>query len=104
MGTVCGWQDPGGPHAGPINFAIWEGVYKNSRDSLSDYKSNVSEIWTLYHMTPTNVYLLMIFISSAYEGPKADVHNNDVTGSWNLVEIESRRTYRTENVYGVQEL
>ena len=23
MGPTCGWQDPSGPHAGPMNFAIW---------------------------------------------------------------------------------
>ena len=24
MGPIWGWQDPGGPHAGPMNFAIWD--------------------------------------------------------------------------------
>ena len=24
MGPIWGWQDPGGPHVGPINFAIWD--------------------------------------------------------------------------------
>ena len=24
MGPIWGWQDPGGPHVGPMNFAIWE--------------------------------------------------------------------------------
>ena len=24
MGSIWGRQDPGGPHVGPINFAIWE--------------------------------------------------------------------------------
>ena len=23
MGPIWGWQDPGGPHFGPMNFAIW---------------------------------------------------------------------------------
>ena len=23
MGPIWVWQDPGGPHAGPMNFAIW---------------------------------------------------------------------------------
>ena len=26
MGTTWGWQDPGGPHVGPMKFAIWENV------------------------------------------------------------------------------
>ena len=25
MGPIRGRQDPGGPHVGPINFAIWDG-------------------------------------------------------------------------------
>ena len=29
MGPIWGRQDPGGPHVGPMNFAIWE--------SLSEY-------------------------------------------------------------------
>ena len=24
MGPICGQRDPGGPHVGPMNFAIWE--------------------------------------------------------------------------------
>ena len=24
MGPIWGRQDPGGPHVGPLNFAIWE--------------------------------------------------------------------------------
>ena len=23
MGLIWGWQDPSGPHVGPMNFAIW---------------------------------------------------------------------------------
>ena len=23
MGPIWGWQDPGGPHIGPMNFAVW---------------------------------------------------------------------------------
>ena len=23
MGPICGRQDPGGPHIGPMNFVIW---------------------------------------------------------------------------------
>ena len=26
MGPIWGRQDPGGPHDGPMNFAIWEGM------------------------------------------------------------------------------
>ena len=26
MGSIWGRQDPGGPHLGPMNFAIWETI------------------------------------------------------------------------------
>ena len=26
MGPIWGRQDPGGPHAGPMNFVIWVGM------------------------------------------------------------------------------
>ena len=26
MGPIWGRQDPGGPHVGPMNFAIWDGT------------------------------------------------------------------------------
>ena len=29
MGPIWGRQDPGGPHVGPINFAIWVGFYQS---------------------------------------------------------------------------
>ena len=27
MGPIWGRQDPGGPHVGPMNFAIWDLIY-----------------------------------------------------------------------------
>ena len=32
MGPIWGRQDPGGPHAGPMNFAIWG---DNHRETLA---------------------------------------------------------------------
>ena len=26
MGPIWGQQDPGGPHVGPMNFALWEDI------------------------------------------------------------------------------
>ena len=26
MGPIWGWQDPGGSHVGPMNFAIWDSI------------------------------------------------------------------------------
>ena len=32
MGPISGRQDPGGPHVGPMNFAIWGCTYPAKRD------------------------------------------------------------------------
>ena len=31
MGPICGRQDPGGPHVGPMNFAIWGTMMYNGK-------------------------------------------------------------------------
>ena len=31
MGPIWGRQDPGGPHVGPMNFAIWFAIYWGER-------------------------------------------------------------------------
>ena len=33
MGPIWGRQDPGGPHVGPMNFAIWAVVKTESKNS-----------------------------------------------------------------------
>ena len=30
MGPIWGRQDPGGPHVGPVNFALWDCIQINS--------------------------------------------------------------------------
>ena len=34
MGPIWGQQDPGGPHVGPMNFAIWD-CYVNIAGEMS---------------------------------------------------------------------
>ena len=38
MGIICGRQDLGGSHVGPINFAIWECIWHYPRHSLMPNK------------------------------------------------------------------
>ena len=35
MGPIWGRQDPGGPHVGPMNFAIWS-VYVYEKSNLNN--------------------------------------------------------------------
>ena len=41
MGPIWGRQDPGGPHVGPMNFAIWEYSYGN----IAFYTVIIAKIW-----------------------------------------------------------
>ena len=46
MGPIWGRQDPGGPHVGPMNFAIWDiwkGIRSNSmlKSNLFKYPNNL---------------------------------------------------------------
>ena len=57
MGHIWGWQDPGGPHVGPMNFAVWV-------DALY-YLSNPME-WLLTHwgqdkMTTENIFKCILY-------------------------------------------
>ena len=38
MGPIWGRQDPGGPHFGPMNFAIWDGkLLQNTHNHHCQY-------------------------------------------------------------------
>ena len=53
MGHIWGRQDPGGPHVGPINFAIWvvtvfqKGYFKD-RAHLSTFKFFIFEKFSCF--------------------------------------------------------
>ena len=59
MGPIWGWWDPGGPHVGPMNFAIWdifpqEGIFSKCQQShlvITTPKGTVTE--TSPHYTAT---------------------------------------------------
>ena len=40
MGPIWGWQDPGGPHVGPMNFDIWVCNYNFTQLKLFTYALN----------------------------------------------------------------
>ena len=59
MGPIWGQQDPGGSHAGPINFAIWLAAPNILCSSSKYIFGNVSMYcgYTFYHMIPTWLFL-----------------------------------------------
>ena len=40
-GPIWGQQDPGGPHVGPMNFAIWDDLAWSSSASVQTMKWDV---------------------------------------------------------------
>ena len=48
MGPIWGRQDPGGPHAGPINFAIWECKHDCINKTLIDRRNIESSFFSKY--------------------------------------------------------
>ena len=48
MGPIWGRQDPGGPHVGPMNFAVWVNIlhvlyiYLNLKHTLNAMKNNTT--------------------------------------------------------------
>ena len=59
MGPIWGRQDPGGPHVGPMNFAIWDVPYVFV-DTTEVDKTNFK--WTPFFFS--DVYLLIYFETS----------------------------------------
>ena len=45
MGPIWGRQDPGGPHVGPINFALWD--TRHSQPRAAETISALPELWLL---------------------------------------------------------
>ena len=48
MGPIWGQQDPGGPHAGPMNFDIWVSMSSLKFDKISKF---VPQYFTISHHT-----------------------------------------------------
>ena len=49
MGPAWGRQDPGGPHVGPMNFAIWGGMISDT-NVCSANRSPWPDDLKIYHM------------------------------------------------------
>ena len=56
MGPIWGWQDPDGPHVGPMNFAIW------------DVMTDVMGSWTFINNWVFCSEYVIIFKSPQYTG------------------------------------
>ena len=48
MGPIWGWQDPGGPHVGPMNFAIWDSIAPCQGKGWGSFTSSKSDLYPVY--------------------------------------------------------
>ena len=79
MGPIWGRQDPGGPHVGPMNFAIW--------GSKGGYRSQ--PLWKKYKVIAICYFNLTCFINC----PLADTSTN-----WQSLYNDSRFPFMGEKV------
>ena len=66
MGPIWGWQDPGGPHDGPMNFAILAGTWKNSLGR--DVGTWITfRIINMYELMPTGKYCAILLYNDTQQ-------------------------------------
>ena len=97
MGSIWGRQDPGGPHVGPINFAIWalSQIRNNPRMSTNEEPINCTSsycsqygstsedlIYPNYEMCETHVAQFHRMTSVSYRFDAFHL-------KWYLIEIDS---------------
>ena len=54
MGPIWGWQDPGGPHCGPIKLAIWDDM--NALSTLLLIRRESTSPWWIPLKKASNVH------------------------------------------------
>ena len=52
MGPIRGWQDPGGPHVGPMNFAIWVRLHQWPSQCCILSSVDQENLWLLLQSHP----------------------------------------------------
>ena len=66
MGPIWGQQDPGGPHIGPMNFAIWVTICKTAMylenntyelqiSTFAEITKTVAFIWSILYKPPEKI-------------------------------------------------
>ena len=79
MGPIWGRQDPGGPHVGPMNFAIWVALMVNDLHAIGNYVEYIAimistlsipntdmyyDVYILYHLTSKCICQLLLRIKA----------------------------------------
>ena len=64
MGPIWGQQDPGGPHVGPMNFVIWDGMGDLGQHRLSNClpwtnADQLPSLWTILSPLPVENMLML---------------------------------------------
>ena len=67
MGPIWGRHDPGEPHVGPMNFAIWDSALSIYRGHFSSYNSQKK----FYHCNCCAVCTIVSYITAIYREYRA---------------------------------
>ena len=97
MGLICGRQDPGGPHVGPMNLAIWErytnGPFVIDQTPLLRLHSKSQFAGTLQVLTFKSHYNLM-----NYHFDYFTKFLNQILATQNCVNMRHKKIHWKDNI------
>ena len=82
MGPIWGWQDPGGPHVGPMNLAIWVTLPEPS--ILPLFSQNIL-VWVSEGLKNDIKYVILKFCINTVYKNKYCYYFNSWKISYNIV-------------------
>ena len=86
MGPIWGWQGPGGPHVGPMNFAIWVSYDRHQMWSLMPFWFHCC-LWVGFCSVIVSLYTQIArFMGPTWDPPGADrTQVGPMLASWTLL-------------------
>ena len=93
MGPSWGWQDPGGPHVGPMNFAIWEHNKRQESLKCQHISRDICSVWSLDKWLMT---MCQKAFSNTLQTPRLLPVSQNLIIPWNAALIHPRHNKHTE--------
>ena len=96
IGPIWGWQDPGGPHIGPMNFVIWDVYWGYFGYTSLQWRHNECNDVSNHHsmIVYSNVYSTIVY-STVY----LDVHQRKHQSSALLAFVRGIHRWHVNSPY-----
>ena len=100
MGPIWGPQDPGGPHVGPMNFAIWDMLLTKFTGTLHDPWLPLMFMIMLLHGIPNNCKTIApLCFSASYYSTDGNIPTLDVLEHYHLLKcVDVQLIQRSTNL------